>query len=132
MLMVDREGIPLSLFTLSANEAEVNAVETLVDVRMSDKTPERLMYDKAADADWLRENLEARNVELICPHRRGRKKPATQDGRPMRRYKRRNRVERTISWLFNFRRLVARYEWYPELFEGFAFLGCLFTVMKRL
>lgn len=130
--MVDREGIPLSLFTLSANEAEVNAVETLVDVRMSDKTPERLMYDKAADADWLRENLEARNVELICPHRRGRKKPATQDGRPMRRYKRRNRVERTISWLFNFRRLVARYEWYPELFEGFAFLGCLFTVMKRL
>ena len=101
MLMVDREGIPLSLFTLSANEAEVNAVETLVDVRMSDKTPERLMYDKAADADWLRENLEARNVELICPHRRGRKKPATQDGRPMRRYKRRNRVERTISWLFN-------------------------------
>jgi transposase len=132
MLMVDREGIPLSLFTLSANEAEVNAVETLVDVRMSDKTPERLMYDKAADADWLRENLEARNVELICPHRRGRKKPATQDGRPMRRYKRRNRVERTISWLFNFRRLVVRYEWYPELFEGFAFLGCLFTVMKRL
>jgi hypothetical protein len=132
MLMVDREGIPLSLFTLSANEAEVNAVETLVDVRMSDKTPERLMYDKAADADWLRENLEARNVELICPHRRGRKKPATQDGRPMRRYKRRNRVERTISWLFNFRRLVVRYEWYPELFEGFAILGCLFTVMKWL
>lgn len=132
MLMVDCEGLPLSLFTLSANEAEVNAVETLVDVRMSDKTPERLMYDKAADADWLRENLEARNVELICPHRRGRKKPATQDGRPMRRYKRRNRVERTISWLFNFRRLVVRYEWYPELFEGFAFLGCLFTVMKRL
>jgi transposase len=132
MLMVDREGIPLSLFTLSANEAEVNAVETLVDVRMSKKRPERLMYDKAADADWLRENLKARNVELICPHRRGRKKPATQDGRPMRRYKRRNRVERTISWLFNFRRLVVRYEWYPELFEGFAFLGCLFTVMKRL
>lgn len=48
----------------------------------------------------------------------------------MRRYERRNRVERTISWLFKFRRIVIRSEWHPELFEGFAFLSCLFTVMK--
>ena len=26
------------------------------------------MYDKAADADWLRDSTEARGVELICPN----------------------------------------------------------------
>ena len=55
MLMVDRYGTPLSAFTVAANEAEVNAIETLVDVRVPTKKPRRLTYDKAGDADWLRE-----------------------------------------------------------------------------
>ncbi|GIX04975.1 MAG: hypothetical protein KatS3mg114_0844 [Planctomycetaceae bacterium] len=50
--------------------------------------PERLLYDKAADADWLRESLQTRGIELICPHRANRTRPATQDGRPLRRYQR--------------------------------------------
>ena len=128
--MVDGYGTPLSAFITSANDAEVNTLETLVDVRVSEKKPRRLMYDKAADADWLRRSLAAREVELICPHRRGRKKPPTQDGRPLRRYGRRYRVERSISWLQNLRRLVVRYEYYDHLFEGFVQLGCLFTIMK--
>ena len=49
----------------------------------------------------------------------------------MRRYARRYKVERTISWLQNFRRLVCRYERYPELFESFAVLGCLLITRKR-
>lgn len=132
MILVDGEGTPLSLFTLAANHAEVNAIEHLVDDRTGEGKPERLLYDKAADADWLRENLEHRGIELICPHRTNRAKAATQDGRKLRRYARRYKVERTISWLFNLRHLVTRYEWYSELFEGFAVLGCLYTVLKRL
>lgn len=131
MLMIDGNGIPLSAFTLSANQAEVNALETLVDTRVMKKKPKRILYDKAADADWLRDGLNARGIELICPHRRGRKKPPTQDGRPLRRYKRRYKVERTISWLFNLRRLVVRYEYHDYLFEGFVQLGCLFILLKR-
>ena len=131
MIMTDGEGLPLSAFTLSANQAEVNAIETLVDDRILDKKSERLLYDKAADADWLRTNLEARGIELICPHRSNRKKPALQDGRSLRRYKKRYKVERTIAWLFNNRRLAIRWEYYPELFEGFLHLACLYTVMNR-
>ena len=130
MLMVDRYGTPLSAFTVAANVAEVNAIETLVDVRVPTKKPRRLTYDKAGDADWLREALGARGIELICPHRANRKKPPTQDRRALRRYKRRYRVERSISWLFTLRRLVTRWEYYPELFEGFIHLGCLFTILK--
>ena len=131
MIMVDRDGTPLSVFTLNANEAEVNAIETLVESSVTGDKPARLLYDKAADADWLRKRLASRDIELVCPHRKNRKQPALQDGRSLRRFKRRYRVERSISWLQNFRRLVSRYEWYAELFEGFAVLGCLYTVMKR-
>jgi transposase len=131
MLMVDGEGIPLSAFITSANHAEVNTLETLIENRVPDQMPQRLLYDKAADADWVRASLAARDVELICPHRRGRKKPPIQDGRSLRRYRRRFKVERTISWLFNLRRLVVRYEYHDYLFEGFVQLGCLFTIIKR-
>lgn len=130
MLLVDGAGTPLSAFTTSASTAEVHAIETLVDHRASRRKPKRLMYDKAADADWLREILGLRGIELICPHRRSRTKPPTQDGRPLRRYKRRYRVERTISWLHNLRRLITRWEYYPELFESFVRLGCLYTILK--
>ena len=131
MLMVDGEGTPLSAFTLSANHAEVNAVETLVDERTTEKKPARLLYDKAADADWLRERMAARGIELITPHRRNRTRPTLQDGRSLRRYKRRYKVERSISWLFNNRRLITRWEYYPELFEGFVHLACLYTVLRK-
>ena len=37
MLMIDGNGTPLSVFTLSANQAEVNALENLVDIRVTKK-----------------------------------------------------------------------------------------------
>jgi len=39
MLMIDGNGTPLSVFTLSANQAEVNALENLVDIRVTKKKP---------------------------------------------------------------------------------------------
>ena len=77
MLMIDGNGTPLSVFTLSVNQAEANALENLVDIRVTKKKPKRMLYDKAADADWVRERLDGRGIELIWPHRRGRKKPPT-------------------------------------------------------
>lgn len=130
-VLVDGRGLPLSAFVTSASHAEVNTIETLLDVRVLDKRPQRVIYDKAADADWLRASLEQREVELICPHRNGRKKPKIQDGRKLRRYKHRWVVERTISWLQYSRRLVTRHEYYPHLFEGFVHLACI-TILFRM
>jgi len=130
MLMVDGEGTPLSAFTTAASTSEVHAIETLVDNRVAATYPQHLMYDKAADADWLREALAVRGIALICPHRANRTKPPLQDGRAMRRYQRRYKVERTISWLHNCRRLITRWEYYPELFESLVHLGCLYTILK--
>ena len=89
MLMVEGTGIPVSLFVTTAQIAEVKTIETLVDVRQPCRTIRRLIYDKAADADWLRDELEERGIELICPHRKGRKRKSRQDGRSLRRYRHR-------------------------------------------
>jgi len=129
--MTDRQGTPLSAFTTAANHSEVNTIETLVDQPQAGPRPERLLYDKAADADWLRAALDARGIQLICPHRENRTKPPTQDGRSLRRYRDRWIVERSISCLHNCRRIITRWEWYPELFEGFVHLACLYTILKR-
>lgn len=131
MLMIDSNGLPLSVEIAGANHAEVNLIEPLIDGRTLEQKPKRLMYDRAADSDPLRERLNAQQIELICHHRSNRTKPATQDGRKEKRLKRRYRVERTISWLFNNRRIVTRYEYYSHLFKGFVTLACVFTILKK-
>jgi transposase len=132
MLLVDGEGLPLGVHLASANQAEVNLVEDLLDFSTTDRRPKRLLYDRAADSDPLRARLKRRRIELICPHRKNRTKPPTQDGRSLRRYRQRYKVERTISWLFNYRRLVVRYERIDHLFLGFVQLACMMTVLKKL
>jgi transposase len=118
--------------TVSAKVAEVNTVETLLDLQVSSGHPERLISDRAADADWLRHSLPSRGIELICPHRRGRKRPALQDGRCLRRSRHRWIIERSISWLSHCRRLLIRHEYHAHLFEGFVFLACLLIVLWQV
>ena len=131
MLLVDGHGLPLAIDVDSASPAEVTLIEPLLEQAVTPYVPTRLIYDRAADSDALRERLAERGIELICPHRKGRARPATQDGRPFRRYRKRWIVERTISWLQAFRRLVTRYEFYAVLYHSFAKLACLMIVLRR-
>jgi transposase len=131
MVLVDGRGTPLAADIHSASPNEVNLIEPLLDKRVLRRKPQRLIYDRAADSDPLRARLRRRGIELICPHRKNRTKPNTQDGRALRRYKRRWRVERSIAWLFNFRRLVVRYEHHAFLFHGLIQLACLYTILQR-
>src|SRR5688572_17729072 len=98
MLLVDGTGLPLSIDVDSASPAEVTLIEPLLDQAVTPYVPNRLIYDRAADSDPLRQRLAERGIELIRPHRQGRVRPVTQDGRPLRRYRKRWIVERTISW----------------------------------
>lgn len=131
MVLIETEGIPLSLDTASASPHEVTLIEPLLDNRVLRRKPKRLIYDLAADSDPLRTRLQRRGIDLICPHRSNRTKAPTQDGRKLRRFKKRWKVERTISWLQDFRRLVTRYEFYAHLFHGFAQLACLIITLRQ-
>jgi transposase len=131
MVHSDAAGLPLGVHIASASPHEVTLIEALLERRRMRRLPRRLIYDLAADRDPLRRRLLRRGIELICPHRSNRTRPATQDGRKLRRYRRRWKIERSISWLQNLRRLVARYEYHAKLSLGFAQLACLMVVLKR-
>jgi transposase len=131
MALADGSGLPLAVHAASASPHEVTLVgETLASSFVGEQ-PERLIGDRAYDSDPLDAAHGAQGVEMIAPHRKGRKKRRTQDGRKLRRYKRRWKVERLFAWLGNVRRLVVRYEWWVENYLGFVRLGCVMILLRQ-
>ena len=88
-----------------------------------------------ADRGGLPVSLDAACAELgvamIAPHRDGRVKPKTQDGRVLRRYKRRWKVERLFAWMQNYRRVVTRYERHFENFLAFLKFAAFMILAKK-
>src|SRR6202521_4987953 len=141
MVVVDGRGLPLGNYLHSASPAEVKLAETtLATIRVGRshhagrprQKPMRVIADKAYDSDPLRKRLQKRGIELICPHKRNRVRPATQDGRALRRYRRRWIVERTNAWLGNFRRLVVRYDRSLTIYGAFFHIACFMIVLRRV
>ena len=140
MVVADGQGVPLGELLDSASPAEVKLLEkTLAQVAVPRSgpgrprnKPRRLIYDKACDSDPLRKRLKNRGIELICPHKSNRVKKPTQDGRKLRRYKRRWKIERTMAWLGNFRRLVVRWDREITVYRAFFHVACLMIVVRKL
>jgi transposase len=131
MAVADGTGVPIAVHTASASPHEVTLAQCTVEQRFTEDLPERLIGDRAYDSDPLDAKLAERGIELISPHREKRSRPATQDGRALRRYCRRWKVERLFAWLQNYRRLVVRYEYHVENFLGFVHLGCMLILLRR-
>jgi transposase len=130
MAVTDAGGVVLSITVESASPHEVTLVEKTLEERFVKALPQRLIGDRAYDSDPLDERLEELGIEMIAPHRDNRKKKATQDGRPLRRYKRRWKVERFFAWLFNYRRCVVRYENKKQNFKSIILLACIMIFLK--
>jgi len=139
MVLVDGQGIPLGALLASASPHEVTLAEaTLAQVRVPQRrgrprqNPPRVIADKAYDSDPLRSRLKRRGIELIVPHKSNRRKPPTQDGRKLRRYRRRWKIERTNAWLGFFRRLTVRYDRILTVYQGFFHVACLMITLRYL
>ena len=130
MAVADGAGLPLAVYTDSASPHEVRLVGKTIDQRLITEKPEKLIGDKAYDSDPLDEEMSALGIEMISPHKRNRKKAKTQDGRKLRRYKRRWKVERFFAWIQNYRRIVVRYEYHLDNFLGFVHLACVLILLK--
>ena len=124
MAIADASGIPVAACV-------VKLVEKTIDSSFTKYAPDKIISDKAYDSDPLNKKLmEERCIEMIAPHRRGRKKAKTQDGRKLRPYRRRWKVERLFAWLQNFRRLVVRYEYHVENFLAMLQFGCAIILLR--
>lgn len=130
MAIVDNRSRPVGIATASASPAEVKLVGETIESIPAGKTPERMIGDKAYDSDPLAQELwDHHKIELIAPNRENRKYK-TQDGRPLRRYKRRWKVERFFAWLNHFRRLVVRWEQDAAIYDGFLYLACAIILTR--
>lgn len=130
MAITDASGLPIAVHVASAIPHEVTLVHDTLDATFGFDHPKRLIGDRAYDSDALDAELAREGIEMIAPNRRNRSK--TQDGRPLRRYRRRWRVERLFAWIHNFRRLVVRWEWHAVNFLGMVQLGMMIILMRRL
>jgi transposase len=108
MAIVDCHGLPRSVSTHAGNHHEVRLVQLCFDFYMIEAKPENLIGDRAYDNDPLDAELRRDGIEMIAPHRSNRSKPATQDGRQLRRYARRWVVERFFAWIQWQRRILIR------------------------
>ena len=118
IVLTDDHSLPLAVSIESASPHESQLVQGVLGHSFLRTLPARIIGDKAYDSDRLDRDLAERyGIEMIAPHRGQRREP-TQDGRQLRRYRRRWRVERLFAWLHHFRRLVIRWEYHVENFFG--------------
>lgn len=117
----------------SASPAEITLIDDTLQARFLADYPPRLIGDKAYDSDPLDDRLMHEwAIEMIAPHRDNRRRAPTQDGRPLRRRRRRWQVERLFAWLHNFRRIVVRWDRKPDNYLAFLHLGCAIILLRHL
>lgn len=131
MALTDSSGLPVAVCTASASPHEVTLVGPTLKELLTAEPPCHLIGDAAYESDRLDADLALLGIDLIAPHRSNRKNP-TQDGRSLRRYRRRWKIERLFAWLQNFRRLVVRYELHHDNFLGMVHLACILILLRRL
>jgi len=139
MVVVDGKGIPLGVRIVSATPAEVTlAEETLSTIRVPrpgrgrpKQKPKRVIADKGYFSAPLRDRLAERGIELIVPPKKNRL-PVTADGRKLRRYRKRWKIERTFAWMNGFRHLIVRHDRSLLIYTAFFHMACVIIAMRRL
>jgi transposase len=138
MVLADGAGTPLGVHLEAASPSEVRLVEATLDsvkVKVGKRErgkPKRLIGDRGYDSNPVRALLAKRGIEPIIPARSNNKVATHQDGRKLRRYKRRWIIERSNSWLQTFRRLVVRYERSEKIYAALVHMACALITLKRI
>jgi len=132
MVVASGEGLPVGVHVASATPHETKLVEITLDKTTLPENHEGyIVADRAYDSDPLRDRLEDRGLELVCPHKINRRKPKRQDGRKLRRYRHRWIVERTIAWLQNYRRITVRWDRKVSIYRAFVHVACIMILLNR-
>jgi transposase len=129
MAICDRGGLPIAVHVASASPYEPHLVPATLDARFLPDLPWCLIGDRGYDSDGLDDLLMTQyGIEMIAANRRGRAK--TQDGRPLRRAKRRWKIERLFAWLHNCRRVVTHWERHVGNYLGMVQLACARILLR--
>ena len=133
MVITNDDLIPMAVQVESANPHELTLLILVLDSQILPECAiRRLVGDGAYDSDKHDAALrDQRSIELLAPHKRNRVN-RTQDGRKMKIYKRRHKVENLNAHLQNYRRVVTRYEKKLSNFLGILHLACWSIVFNKI
>ena len=131
-VLVDLHGTPLVAHVTKANEDDRKQLIPMVDdvppvggrVGAPKRKPKYLLADRGYDSDPHRQQLRARNIEPVIAKRN------TAHGSGLGQF--RWVVERTISWLHQFRRLRSRWEREPKIHDAILQVGCAMICFRLL
>jgi transposase len=131
-VLSDRAGIPLSVAVSAANTNDSYALKPLIRAVPAIKSrrgprrrkPGKLHADKAYDHAELRKWVRDRGITV----RIARKGIETSTKLGLHRWV----IERSIAWLFGYRRLTIRYERHANHFSAFLTLAAAITSYKKL
>ena len=123
-VLTDAQGIPLAAILTAANVPDIVPLLSLTDAIPSvagqpgrpRRRPDKLQGDRAYDSQLHRDQLRRRGIQPVLAKRN------TEHGSGLGVY--RWVVERTLSWLHQFRRLRIRYERRDDIHEAFLAIGC--------
>ena len=129
MAICDRHGLPVAVHVASASPYEPHLVPATLEARFLADLPTRLIGDRGYDSDPLDDTLmRTYGIEMIAANRRGRAR--TQDGRSLRRIRRRWKIERFFAWFHNSRRVVTRWKRHLENYLGMVQLACAQILLR--
>jgi transposase len=131
-VITDAQGIPLAAILTSANTNDVTQLKPLVQAIPAVRgkpgrprhRPRRVQGDRGYDAKALRDWLRTLGIQPVLARRN------TPHGSGLGVF--RWVVERTLSWLHQFRRLRIRYERRPDIHEAFMTLACALICWRFL
>lgn len=98
-----------------------------ISLTFSSQTPIRRFATKVSPSDRRLSII----MFLIFLEIKNSKLRRYEDGRKLRRYKRRWIIERTNAWLGQFRRLLVRHEHLLSTYRAFFYLACLWITLRR-
>lgn len=131
-VVTDASGLPLGMAADAANVPETDLLKPAVDEVPVDVPPGTpVIADKGHDSDPLRDEVEADGYRTIIPHRKNRVKPSRNDGRRLRRYRHRWRIERTNAWLHCYRGLAVRWSYYSFIYVGIVYVSFIHMALQR-
>jgi transposase len=131
MAICDGNSLPVAVAVESASPSEMKLAQPTFKERFIREKPAVMVANRGYDSNAVRNFFVGCDIEPVIPARKNNKKASHQDGRKLRRYRKRWKIERLNAWFQNDRRLVTRYEYKPENFLGFVHLSCMKIMLRR-
>jgi putative transposase len=116
-------GNPTRILLSGGQEADITYAEPLIEGQRFDAG----IGDKGYDSDRLVKAIENQGAEAVIPPKKNRNEPRAYDEHV---YKERNKVERFINLMKQYRRVATRYEKTDPNFLGFIYVAAIMILLR--